>query len=288
MNITFIGLGIMGSRMARQLLDQGVNLTVYNRSQEAMEALVAAGARKARSFEHAVIDADIVFSMLSTPDVVEEIFLSKNGLLDQMEEEALWVDCSTVNPSFSVHAAQIAKAKDIRFLDAPVAGSAPQAEAKTLIFMVGGQEQDLSTAHPYFEMMGQRIMHLGPNGKGASFKMLINAMLAQSMTIFSETVLLGRKMGFDEAFLLENLPKSPVSAPFTKSKAEKILQQDDSVDFPLEWMHKDLHLATQTAYEVGQPLHLASTVEALYASAKSQGLARKDFSAIYNFLNADQ
>ena len=135
------------------------------------------------------------------------------------------------------------------------------------------------------EFMGQKVLHIGETGKGASFKMLVNAMLAQSMLIFSETILLGEKMGLDKDFLLNVIPNLVVAAPFTKAKAEMIRQEDYEVQFPLEWMHKDLHLATLTAYENDQPLYLANLAKELFANAKKEGLGRLDFAAIHKFLD---
>jgi len=114
--------------------------------------------------------------------------------------------------------------------------------------------------------------------------MLVNTLLAQSMAAFAETVRLGEAMGLDRDFLLENLPKSPVTAPFLKAKAELIRTGNFDAQFPLEWMHKDLHLASLCAYEAGQPMPLANAAKELYAAAKAQGLERADFAAVYEAL----
>ena len=138
---------------------------------------------------------------------------------------------------------------------------------------------------PFLNFMGNKIMHIGETGKGTSFKMLVNSLLAQSMLIFSETILLGEKLGLSKDFLLNTLPNLVVSAPFTKAKAEMIRADNYEVQFPLEWMHKDLHLVALTAYENNQPLCLANIAKELYAKAKQSGLGREDFAAIYKFLN---
>ena len=115
--------------------------------------------------------------------------------------------------------------------------------------------------------------------------MLVNSLLAQSMLIFSETLLFGEKMGLSKDFLLNTLPNLVVSAPFTKAKAEMIRADDFEVQFPLEWMHKDLHLVALTAYENNQPLYLANLAKEVYENAKKSGLGREDFSAVYKFLS---
>lgn len=284
MNVTFIGLGIMGSRMAANLLQQGTNLTVYNRSQAPSRALGDLGAKIAASARDAVDGADVVFTMLSSPEAVTEVALGDEGFLPAMKPNALWVDCSTVNPSFSQEEAVAARAHGLRFLDAPVAGSAPQAEKGELVFFVGGDAADVKQAEELIGHMGSKLIHVGETGRGTSLKMLVNSLLAQSMLVFAETLALGEKMGLSREFLLDTLPNLPVAAPFLKAKAEMIRAGDYGVQFPLELMHKDLHLAALTAYEHGQPLNLANAAKELYAAARQEGLGREDFSSIYEYL----
>lgn len=285
MKIAFIGLGIMGSRMAANLLKNGVEVSVYNRSAEPVDQLVAKGAKTSNSIKEVVSSADLIFTMLSTPEVVKSVMIDgENAALSHLKPGSLWVDCSTVNPSFTQAMKTCADEKGIRFVDAPVAGTKPHAENAELVFFVGGEEADVKTIAPYLDMMGKKTIHLGPVGKGASFKMLVNIMLAQSMVIFSEAVLLGEKMGLDKSFLLNTLPNLVVSAPFTKIKAPMIADDDYEVQFPLEWMYKDLHLAAQTAYENGQPLYLANLTKELFAKGVDQGMGRLDFAAIHRVL----
>ena len=288
MNATFIGLGIMGQRMAQNLLKNGVTLTVYNRSPKPAQALQEQGARVATSAKEAVREADVVFTMLASPKVVEKVAMGSEGFLSAMRKDALWVDCSTVNPSFSLTAYQAAANHHVRFLDAPVAGTKPQAEQAELVFFVGGAAQDSDAVAPLLNFMGKKTMHIGEVGKGSSFKMLVNALLAQSMVLFSETVLLGEKMGLSRDFLLDTLPGLAVSAPFTKAKAEMIRENDYEVQFPLELMYKDLHLATLTAYEHQQPLYLANLAKEIYARATRNGLGRADFAAVHQFLAGEE
>ena len=283
MKITFIGLGIMGSRMAANLLKNGADVTVWNRSQAPVEALKAQGAKTVSSASEAAAGADVVFSMLSTPEVVEGIFLEEGGVLSAMKANAIWVDCSTVNPSFTLKASQAAVKAGVRFVDAPAAGTRPQAQNAELVFFVGAAKAVLTAVEPYLNMMGNKVLHIGETGKGASFKMIVNIMLAQSMAIFSEAVLLGEKMGLSKEFLLNVVPNLAV-APFTKFKAEMVRNGNYEVQFPLELMHKDLHLAAVTAYELNQPLYLANVTKELFAEADKKGMGRLDFAAIHKFL----
>lgn len=285
MNITFIGLGIMGSRMAANLLKNNVLLTVFNRSAGPAEILVKAGAKEALSCTEAVKNADIVFTMLSTPEAVARVALSDTGFISVMKENAVWADCSTVNPSFSLLCSKKAAEHNVRFIDAPVAGSKPNAEKGELVFFTGGDPGSISEIEPYLKYMGNKIINAGDTGKGTSLKMLVNSLLAQSMLIFSETLLLGERLGLSKDFLLDTLPGLPVSAPFTKAKAEMIRADIYELQFPLEWMHKDLHLAALTAYENNQPLYSVNIAKEIYADAKKSGFGREDFSAVYKFLS---
>ncbi len=284
MKVTFIGLGIMGSRMAHNLLKNNVDLTVYNRSKEPVSKLLSEGAKTTDTLKEAVAVADIVFTMLSTPEVVESLFLAEDGALSAMKKGAIWCDCSTVNPSFSKRSAIYAEDNNIRFADTPVAGTKPHAQNAELVFFVGADQEVFDEITPLLGYMGKKTMHIGALAMGASFKMLVNAMLAQSMIVFSETILLGEKMGLDKEFLLNVLPNLVVSAPFTKFKAEMIKSEDYTVQFPLEWMHKDLHLAALTAYEHDQPMYLVNMAKEIFAEAKKSGLGRMDFAAVHQYL----
>lgn len=284
MKVAFIGLGIMGSRMAKNLLKNNVELTVYNRTASAADALKEYDVAIADTPSQCVKDADVVFTMLSTPEVVGKLAFGDNGFLSAMKPNAIWADCSTVNPSFVKESSATTTKKGLRYLDTPVAGTKPHAENAELVFFVGGESKDLEEIQDLLDHMSRKVIHVGETGKGASFKMLVNAMLAQSMLIFSETLLLGEKMGLDKEFLLKMLPNLVVSAPFTKAKAEMIKADDYGVQFPLEWMHKDLHLAAVTAYENDQPVHLLNLTKEVYANAKAAGLGREDFAAIHKYL----
>ena len=285
MNVAFIGLGIMGSRMATNLLKhEGITLTVFNRSSEAMVPLRKAGAQAADSARQAVADADMVFTMLSAPDVVEKVAFDEGGFMDAMGEGALWINCSTVNPSYTRECAERADDRGLRFLDAPVAGTKMPAETGELTFLLGGESADVEEVRPLLDHMGQKILHVGPVGQGSAFKMLVNALLAQSMLVYSETALLGEKLGFSRDFLMDTLPNLPVTAPFLKGKAELIKEGDYDPQFPLELMLKDLQLLDVTAYEHKQPLFLASLAKSVYGQANNAGRGRDDFAAVFEYL----
>ncbi len=286
MKIGFIGLGIMGSRMAANLQKKGHELVVYNRTKEKADQLIAQGAAWAPSPADLAKKVKIVVTMLSKPDAIAETALiGKNSFLGSLAANALWIDCSTVNPSFSKLMAAEAKRRNVRFIDAPVAGSKVPAEQGQLLFFAGGDKTDVEEARPLFEAMGKAVFHVGGQGMGTSMKMVNNIMLAQAMVAFTEAFVLGESLGISRDQLFTTLAASPVSAPFLALKRSKIEEGKFDTEFPLQWMHKDLQLATDTAYETGVALPAANVVKEIYALGVKNGLGEMDFSAVYKLLS---
>lgn len=287
MKIGFIGLGIMGSRMAGHLINSGHSLMVHNRTKDKADDLIAQGATWADTPAEVVQDVDILITMLAHPTAVETTAFGENGFLDVLAEGKLWIDSSTVNPSFSRRMADHAQANGIRFLDAPVAGSKNQAQGGVLRFIVGGESADVEEATPLFEAMGSGVVHVGGYGMGTSLKIVVNYLLASAMASFAEGIALGESLGVSQATLLKVLIGGPVVAPFMAGKQAKMESGDYEPEFPLQWMQKDVHLATQTAYETGVPMPVANATKELYQLAIRDGLGELDFSAIYEFLSAN-
>ena len=212
--IGFIGLGIMGSRMAANLLAAGNDLVVYNRHMEKADDLVEGGATVLGSPAEVGRQADLLITMLATPEAVEEVALGADGFLDQMSLGSVWVDSSTVNPSFVQRMAGEAARRGVHYLEAPVAGTKGPAEQGELTFFIGGQAETLELCRPYLDKMGKAVHHMGGHGAGASMKMLFNLLLGQSMLAFAEALALGQALGLEQARLLETLVGGPVVAPF--------------------------------------------------------------------------
>lgn len=283
MKIGFIGLGIMGSRMAANLQRNGRHLIIHNRSQEKAAELLANGAEWAET-PAAAAQVEVLFTMLAHPDAVREAALGPDGFLAQMPPGSLWVDCSTVNPSFSRQMAAQASQRQIRFLDAPVAGSKDAAQNARLRFIVGGAAEDVAACQPLFEQMGQHVAHVGGHGMGSGLKVVVNYLLAASMATFAEGMALAQAQGLSQEMLFNVLLGGPVVAPFVAGKREKMSSGDYEVDFPLRWMQKDLQMTAVTAYESGVPMPMANTAKELYQQAIQNGWGDCDFSAIYGFL----
>ncbi|MEO1022889.1 MAG: NAD(P)-dependent oxidoreductase [Bacteroidota bacterium] len=284
MNITFIGLGIMGSRMAANLLKAGHQLTVFNRSKDKAEALLNQGAKWGESTAESVREAEVVITMLSKPEVVEEMAQGSEGWLHNMQEDAIWMDSSTVNPSFTHRMQEYAHDYGIAYIEAPVAGSKPAAEQAELVFLVGGEQAHVDRCRPLMKVMGKDMKHMGEVGKGASIKLLINMMLGLNYAVFTETLLLGESMGLEQGLIFDVLTNIHVT-PGVIGKLRGKIEQDDRVpNFPLQWLRKDLHLAAQSAYENGESLAILQAVKERYALAEKAGHGDEDFTALYAFL----
>lgn len=288
MKIGFIGLGIMGSRMAANLQKAGHELVVYNRTQEKADDLIAQGALRAESPEEVAKACRLVITMLSTPEAVEEVALGAEGFLKALPGNSLWVNCSTVNPSFTIKMAYQSKKMGQRYLDAPVSGSLVPAEKGELIFLIGGDAADVEQVRELLDVMGKETVHIGEHGQGASMKMVNNMMLAQAMASFAEALKLGTALGISEVKLCETLLGGPAAAPFLKLKQTKILDREFSPQFPLEWAHKDLHLASVTAYEQNVALPSLQATKELYAQAKEKGYGEEDLAAVYRIFLPDR
>lgn len=287
MKVGFIGLGIMGGRMAANLQKHGYELVVFNRTRSKAQPLLDKGAVFAESPAKLAAQVDILFTMLAHPDAVAQAALHANGFLSHLEPNAIWVDCSSVNPSFSKKMATGAAARQIRFLDTPVTGSAPVAKEAKLVFWVGGDAIDLEVVRPLLLSMGNKIVHAGGHGMGTSMKMVINLLLGVGMASFAEALALGQGLGLSQKMLFDSLLGMPAVAPFLASKRENIEKGDYEAEFPLRWMQKDMHLASVSAYEAGVATPVTNLTKEIYRFAMRDGHETEDFSSICQFMAGD-
>ena len=275
----------MGSRMAANLVESGYDLIVYNRTKEKAEELLKKGASWAESPKEVGEQVDILISMLENPDVVEKLALGADGFLKSMKENTLWIDSSTVNPSFSKRMAAESKNHGIRFMDAPVSGSKQPAAEGSLLFLVGGEQSDFEEAKPLLLKMGKDAKHIGEAGKGSAMKIMINQLLGQSILAFSESLNLGMAMGIDKKTGMDVLLNTPVTAPILDLFRSRIENNEYEANFPLKHLQKDLHLFTETAYELEQPSPLTNTAKEVYGMAKFKKMGDLDFTAVFKYLN---
>ena len=221
MKIGFIGLGIMGSRMAANLQKQGYSLVVFNRTRAKAEQLLGPCGTFSDSPAKLAEQVDVLFTMLAHPDAIEEAALGANGFLEHLKPNSLWVDCSSVNPSFSKKMAAEAARRELHFVDAPVTGSAPAAEEAKLIFWVGADPADLERIRPLLLCMGNKIVHTGGHGAGTSVKMVVNLLIGNAMAAFAEGMALGEGLGISRKALFDSLLDTPAVAPFLTIKTSQ-------------------------------------------------------------------
>jgi 3-hydroxyisobutyrate dehydrogenase-like beta-hydroxyacid dehydrogenase len=286
LKVGFIGLGIMGSRMAANLQTRGYSLIVFNRTRNKAEALLRGGATWGTTPVGVAEKADILFTMLANPEAVEAAALGTEGFLRALRPGSIWVNSSTVNPSFARRMAQEARANGVRYLDAPVTGSKAAAAGAELLFLVGGDATDLEVCRPLLSSMGKRIVHVGENGLGSALKMVNNLLGAVSMAAFAEGAALGEALGVPRQTIFDVLLGGPMVAAVVAGKRAKIEREDYEADFSMRWMQKDLHLASVSGYEAGVALPVMNVTKEIYRLAMREGYADQDFGAIYAFLNS--
>jgi 3-hydroxyisobutyrate dehydrogenase-like beta-hydroxyacid dehydrogenase len=288
LKVGFIGLGIMGSRMAANLQKRGYKLIVFNRTRERAETLLRGGAAWGKNPAGVADEAEILFTMLATPEAVEAAALGTEGFLRAMRPGSIWVNSGTVNPSFARRMADEARANGVRYLDAPVTGSKDAAGAGELLFMVGGDATVLEVCRPLLSSMGKRIVHVGAHGLGSALKMVNNLLGAVAMAAFAEGAALGQALGVPRQTIFDTLLGGPMVAPVVAAKRAKIEGENYEADFSMRWMQKDLHLASVSGYEAGVPMPVVNVTKEIYRLAMREGYADQDYGSIYAFVTADR
>jgi 3-hydroxyisobutyrate dehydrogenase-like beta-hydroxyacid dehydrogenase len=281
MKIGFVGLGIMGSAMAANLVQAGFKLTVWNRSSDKCRPLVAAGACTAVSPRAVAEASDILFAMMATPAAVAAVRDGEDGIIAGLRPGKGYVDMSTVDAETSLESARLAHAAGALFLEASVAGSRKPAEDATLTIMAAGDRglYDLSLAA--LEKMGRKILFLGETGNAARMKLANNLVMGGMLTALCEGLALAAGSGLDTAQFLEVLDSGAVSNPMFRLKGPQIAANGEfPAAFPLRHMQKDLRLALRLGEDVGQPLFATATVNELYKAALAEGLGDADFAAV--------
>ena len=281
MRIGFIGLGIMGSAMATNLLKAGFNVTVWNRSIDKCSPLISLGATAAASPRSLAESTDITIAMMATPAAVQSVRDGVDGIAAGLSAGKGYLDMSTVDADTSIQSALLAHEKGAFFLEAPVAGSRKPAEDATLTIMAAGDRELYDSSLPVLEKMGKKIMFLGKTGNAARMKLANNLVMAGMLTALIEGIALAAGSGLDTSQLLEVLDSGAVANPMFRMKGPQIVANKDfPTAFPLKHMQKDLRLALRLADEVGQPLFATATINELYKTALAQGLGDQDFAAV--------
>jgi len=285
--ITFIGLGNMGGPMASNLVKAGHNVTVFDLSKEAVQALVSEGAKTADTAHEAAQGAECVITMLPAGQHVEAVYLGDDGLLAKLPEGTLVIDSSTIAPETARGVADEAKARNIPFLDAPVSGGVGGAKAGILTFICGGADDTFAKAKPILEAMGKNIFHAGPHGSGQVAKICNNMLLAILMAGTSEALALGVKNGLDPAVLSEIMKQSSggnwalnVYNPWPGVMENAPASRNYEGGFLVNLMTKDLGLAFDNAVKNQASIPMGSLARNLFSIHAGQGNGTLDFSSI--------
>jgi 3-hydroxyisobutyrate dehydrogenase-like beta-hydroxyacid dehydrogenase len=243
----FIGLGNMGSRIARRLLNDGYHLIGYNRDRTMALAMTSDGAVVANSIAELSQSADVILSCVANDEAVQEVYYGEAGVLENARPGTLVFEMSTVFPETSRELYHRGAEHGIRVLDVAISGSTPAAEQGTLILLVGGDEELFEGAQALFRAISARSFHLGPAGGGTTMKLVVNTLLGVGMQAIAEAIPLGETGGIERNRLLEVLSQTAVIAPAHVGKLARAAHEDYSPQFPLSLMNKDFHLILETA-----------------------------------------
>lgn len=273
MSVGFIGLGTMGSGMAKNLVAAGRDVVVWNRTASRLDPLIAAGATAAASPAEVAAKNDFVFVCVSdTPDV-EAVVAGPGGVLEGLRPGALIVDHSTISPRATIRLAELVAERGGSWLDAPVSGGAEGAERGTLSIMVGGDPADLDRARPYLEAYGTTITHVGPVGAGQQVKIVNQILVVVNQLAASEALLFAQQAGLDLAATIDAVKDGAAGSWMLANRGPQMIVRDWSPGFTIDLQQKDLRLALEAADELGVPLPGTALVFQLYRALQHRAWA---------------
>jgi 2-hydroxy-3-oxopropionate reductase len=282
--VGFIGLGIMGKPMAKNLMEAGYDLVVHNRSPEKAEELAGEGATAAGTPREVAEGCDVVITMLPDSPQVEEVLSGEGGVFEGVREGALIVDMSTISPVVTESLSARAKEKGASLLDAPVSGGDVGAIEGTLSIMVGGDEEDFERAKPLFDVMGKTVTHVGPTGAGQVTKAANQIVVALTIEAVSEALVLGSKGGVSPEKILDVLGGGLAGNKVMEVKREKFLSHTFDPGFRSELHHKDLGIALAAGREYGVALPVTAVVDQMLLTMRRKGWGGEDHSALLRII----
>lgn len=278
--IGFIGLGTMGAPMAANLLKQGYEVIVYNRTSAKSEALAEQGATIATTPRDAASAVDTVITMVSDDASIAAVYEGKDGLLAGLQAGTTVIDCSTISPALVKQLAESIKSLGCTFLDAPVTGSSPAAISGTLVFMVGGDAEVLAAQADIFDTLGKKILHMGPNGSGAVAKLAHNTIVGINNLALAEGFAIAAKSGLPADAFLELVQLGSAGSKAAELKGRKIIEHDFTNQFSLALMLKDLKLASSLTDESSIPSPMLNMAKSLFQAGQAEGFGDEDLSAV--------
>jgi len=281
MKIGFVGLGVMGGKMAMNVLKAGHELTVYDIAKENVKPLTDKGAKAGDSAADVAEKSDIIMVSLPNSQIVEGVILGEDGVLEGAKEGSVIIDFSSITPKVIRKISDIASKKGVDVLDAPVSGGAGGAEKGTLTIMVGGKKDVFEKVKPYLESVGSSIKHVGDVGAGDTIKAVNNLLLGINMVATAEALVLGKKAGLNEDVMYDIISKSSGSSYALTAKYEKYISKGNfEPGFMIDLMHKDLQLAVDTAKDLKLPLISGNMSQQIFEAARAEGLGSEDISSV--------
>jgi 3-hydroxyisobutyrate dehydrogenase-like beta-hydroxyacid dehydrogenase len=284
-NLGFVGLGVMGGRMVKRLLDSGHTVIGYNRTKSKADWLVDIGMQWGQTPRAVAETAEITFSMVTNTNALQAITSGPDGILAGLSLGKIYVDMSTVSPSASREmAGQVAETGAI-MLDAPVSGSVETLEAGRLSVMVGGDEAAFEKVKPYLlDIAPKAANYVGGNGLAVTMKIATNLSLAVQMLAFSEGVLLAEKSGIKREVAAEVLFNSVIASPMVKYRGQFVLDMPDEAWFDVNMMQKDMNLALELGQQLDIPLPTTAITNEMLTAARGMGFAEEDFAVVFKTL----
>jgi 3-hydroxyisobutyrate dehydrogenase-like beta-hydroxyacid dehydrogenase len=279
MRVAFLGLGIMGSAMAANLVKAGHEVTVWNRTPKQVE-----GAQTAATPAEAARGVEVVWMCVSDTTAVEQVLFGPDGVEQALAAGMVIVDSSTISPTATTRFSDRVRARGVDYVDAPMTGSKIGAANATLIFIVGGDEGVLARIQPLFDAMGKQVFRMGETGKGQAAKIVMNLQIALIFEGFAEALTLAAKLGVAPDVLIPLIQASMVRSGVVDYKAPFVLKRDFSPNFPLRLMQKDIHLALDAARELRVKLPGLQTVEEIYDLSSEEGQQDLDYAATLTLL----
>ena len=283
MKIGFIGLGIMGKPMSKNLLKAGYKLVVYDIVQEAVKEVVAAGAEAGVSPKDVASKTDIVITMLPNSPHVKTVILGKDGVIEGVQKGKIVVDMSSIAPAVSQEVGKVLAEKGVELLDAPVSGGEPKAIDGTLAIMVGGKEEVFNKVKDILLKMGSSAVLCGDIGAGNVTKLANQIIVALNIAAMSEAYVLATKAGVDPEKVFNAIKGGLAGSTVLNAKSPMVLEGNYKPGFRIELHIKDLQNALDTAHDIGVPIPLTSVVMEIFQALKVEGKAKEDHCGIIQF-----
>lgn len=284
--VGFLGLGLMGSRMAANLLRKGHPLTVWNRTPDRCEPLAREGARVARTPREMAESVDVVFCCVADPNAVGRVMFADDGVRPAAREGFRYVECSTISPGLARRIADALRPHGADVLEAPVTGSKMGAEKGTLLFMTGGRRDVHDELEPLLMQMGSKAIHCGDVGAASTIKLVGNSVISLMLQTLCEGIVVTKRAGIPPEKLIEVIMASGYASPYFTFKGQAIQDRDWDTHFSIDLMHKDQSLMLDEASRLRVPMPGLAAVREVFQAARAMGWGAEDIAAVYKVIES--